>query len=97
MLNKKLVDSGKYSRSLTPPDNALCGPCQYEDVDEPATHYCQDCGDYLCRECFLFHQKLQQSYNQHHVLDQPNCEDFDTFVPAVDKDIAKEKGNYTYS
>lgn len=87
-LDTTLTDSGRYSRPLTPPNNALCGPCQFDGLGEPATHFCQNCRIYMCIICYKFHQKLRKSYEQHSVISQWDCEDFDTFVPSME--AAKE-------
>ena len=88
------MEPGKYSRGLTPTDNALCGPCQFDEVDEHATHYCQHCREYMCRLCLKFHQRLRKTCSRHHVIDKWDCEDFDTFVTTVDKEVTK--GEYRF-
>ena len=37
----------------------LCDPCKYTGVHKEATHYCNDCQEYLCKTCADSHKRLK--------------------------------------
>lgn len=44
-------------------NNNLCGPCNNANVEQRASHYCQDCPEYLCDHCKDHHRKLTLTKN----------------------------------
>ena len=44
----------------------VCGPCMKTYVERGASHYCNDCSDWLCDHCKDFHRKLPALTN--HVI-----------------------------
>ena len=36
----------------------ICGPCQTDNLDKQANHYCNECIEYLCNSCKDAHRKL---------------------------------------
>ena len=41
----------------------ICGPCNNDDIERGANHYCQDCPEYLCDHCKDHHRKLRLTKN----------------------------------
>ena len=41
----------------------ICGPCNNAHVERRASHYCQDCPEYLCDHCEDHHRKLTLTKN----------------------------------
>ena len=39
----------------------ICGPCQTDNLDKQANHYCNECREYLCNSCKDVHRKLAMS------------------------------------
>ena len=43
--------------------DAICGPCQTDNLYKQAHHYCKECREYLCNSCKDAHRKLAISKN----------------------------------
>ena len=43
--------------------DAVCGPCQTDNLDKQANYYCNECREYLCDSCKDAHRKLAISKN----------------------------------
>ena len=43
--------------------DAICGPCQTDNLNKQAHHYCNECRKYLCNSCKDVHRKLAISKN----------------------------------
>ena len=41
----------------------ICGPCQTDNLEKQANHYCNECREYLCNSCKDVHRKLAISKN----------------------------------
>ncbi|KAL3884081.1 hypothetical protein ACJMK2_030303 [Sinanodonta woodiana] len=39
----------------------LCNSCRYENMSEPAVHFCFECKEALCETCLKFHRKLSDT------------------------------------
>src|SRR6218665_74792 len=62
-LAKRLVELQK----VTSQDGAICGACQENEENSPATVYCHDCEQHLCATCSSIHKRLKTT-SSHNVL-----------------------------
>ncbi|XP_045158510.2 E3 ubiquitin-protein ligase TRIM71-like [Mercenaria mercenaria] len=44
-----------------------CDPCQFEGIQKDARAFCQECNEYLCKQCLKSHRKFQV-FRHHFIL-----------------------------
>ncbi|XP_045194830.2 uncharacterized protein LOC123550467 [Mercenaria mercenaria] len=44
-----------------------CDPCQFEGIQKDARAFCQECNEFVCKQCLQFHRKFQ-AFRHHFIL-----------------------------
>lgn len=57
------VDGAKFGQTASDDMPNQCDPCKYDNQEKPASHFCQNCNEFLCLECSTSHKKLTISRN----------------------------------
>ncbi|XP_053384621.1 E3 ubiquitin-protein ligase TRIM33-like [Mercenaria mercenaria] len=75
---RKLPDfQSSVSKGSAEDFNHECDPCLSDGLHEDAHGYCVDCKEYLCKNCFKFHQRTKV-FNQHQLLDKDDMGFYET-------------------
>ncbi|XP_053384620.1 uncharacterized protein LOC123537365 [Mercenaria mercenaria] len=73
---RKLPDfQSSVSKGSAEDFNHGCDPCLIDGQHEDAHGYCVDCKEYLCKNCFKFHQRTK-ALNHHQLLDKTNIDEY---------------------
>ncbi|XP_045174399.2 uncharacterized protein LOC123535717 [Mercenaria mercenaria] len=83
-VNKGLVSGGSEEDS----GQSWCGPCLAFDKHEESCGFCVDCHEYLCKNCYIYHQRVKAT-KHHRLLDKDQMSE--EGIPSTTSDVCTER------
>ncbi|XP_045174400.2 uncharacterized protein LOC123535718 [Mercenaria mercenaria] len=83
-VNKELVSGGLEEDF----GQSWCGPCLAFDKQEESCGFCMDCHEYLCKNCYIYHQRVKAT-KHHRLLDKDQMCKED--IPPNNSDVCTER------